>query len=214
MSTKISAPKAAQQKRRAIIDAAEALFAESGFDAVSVRNIADEAGVKLSLVTYHFPSKDQIFETVIQRRSAHLSELRRERLAVRQHSAAFDLRDLVECYTSPLLDLINGNDEGWRHYSHLIAQVTQSRRFAALISQQYDETAHVYVDALMKIFPKADREMAIRALVYMVSIMLGVFSSTGRVETLSGGSYSSEPMVAFASMTEFITGGIERILTA
>lgn len=214
MSTNISAPRAGQQKRMAIVDAAEALFAASGFDAVSVRNIADAAGVKLSLVTYHFPSKDQLFETVLQRRSTYLSELRRELLILRRRSVNFTVNELVDCYTSPLLDLIGGDDGGWRHYSHLIAQVTQSRRFANLISQQYDETAHVYVDALLDLYPTADRETAIRALVYLVSVMLGVFSSTGRVETLSEGRYSSDPAAAFGSMNQFIAGGIERILTA
>ncbi|MDC7266855.1 MULTISPECIES: TetR/AcrR family transcriptional regulator [unclassified Shinella] len=212
MSTEVRPQRGAQQKRTAIVDAAEALFAESGFDAVSVRNIAEAAAVKLSVVTYHFPNKEHLFETVICRRSQSLSELRRKRLAHGRNSDTFDLVALVECYTSPLLDLIASEDEGWRHYSHLIAQISQSRRFADLISHQYDETAHIFIDALLDLYPAANREMAIRALVYLVSVMLGVFSSSGRVETLSKGQYSSDPAAAFLSMKSFIVGGVEKLL--
>lgn len=212
MSTKKKPARPGLEKRKIITDAAEALFAESGFDAVSVRNIADAAGLKLSLVTYHFPSKEQLFEQVISRRSEALTLARRDRLNMQRSSEGFDLTRLVDCYTYPLLELIAQDDGGWRHYSHLIAQISQSQRFSDVIANRYDETAHVFVDALIDLFPHADRETAIRALVYLVSVMLGVFSSTGRVETLSEGMFSSDPEAAYQSMLQFIVGGIQTMM--
>jgi AcrR family transcriptional regulator len=47
--------------REAILDAARAAFAERGFDAASIRSIAQAAGVDPALVHHYFGSKDQLF---------------------------------------------------------------------------------------------------------------------------------------------------------
>jgi AcrR family transcriptional regulator len=47
-----------------LIDVATALFAEHGYDATSIRAITDVAGVNLGAVTYHFGSKDALYEQV------------------------------------------------------------------------------------------------------------------------------------------------------
>jgi TetR/AcrR family transcriptional regulator len=50
-----------------ILDAAEKLFAQSGFAAVSMRAIGAEAGVSKANVFHHFGSKDKLYKAVIQR---------------------------------------------------------------------------------------------------------------------------------------------------
>ncbi|MGI5519551.1 TetR family transcriptional regulator [Micromonospora sp. CA-259024] len=50
-----------QDTRQAILDAAQATFAERGFDAASIRAIAGTAGVDPALVHHYFGSKDQLF---------------------------------------------------------------------------------------------------------------------------------------------------------
>jgi len=53
--------------RERLLDAAEALFARSGFDAVSIRDIAADAGVNVAAVNYHFNSKDGLYQEVLRR---------------------------------------------------------------------------------------------------------------------------------------------------
>lgn len=48
-----------------ILKAAEELFGAQGFDRISVRDIANAAGVNKALIFYHFNSKDELFETVL-----------------------------------------------------------------------------------------------------------------------------------------------------
>ncbi|TNJ62287.1 TetR/AcrR family transcriptional regulator [Paenibacillus hemerocallicola] len=44
-----------------ILLAAKKLFAKQGFDGTSVRQICDEAGANVALVSYHFGGKDNVF---------------------------------------------------------------------------------------------------------------------------------------------------------
>ncbi len=56
--------------RTAILDAAERLFAEAGFSATSMSNIAEASGVTKSLIHHHFQSKQKLWRDVKYRRFA------------------------------------------------------------------------------------------------------------------------------------------------
>ena len=45
-------------KKASIAKAAFRLFREKGYEATSVKDIADEAGIKKALVRYYFPKKE------------------------------------------------------------------------------------------------------------------------------------------------------------
>ena len=60
--------------RREIISAATEEFAHYGFDGASTRNIASRAGVKHTLVTYHFVSKEGLWQAAV----SHLFEQYRQ----------------------------------------------------------------------------------------------------------------------------------------
>src|SRR5947209_13872800 len=60
--------RAAQDKRRAILDAAVRVFATQGFHACRVSDIADEAGVAYGLVYHYFGSKDEVLDTLFLER--------------------------------------------------------------------------------------------------------------------------------------------------
>ena len=63
--------------RERILDAAERLFMESGYEGTSMRMITGEAGVNLAAVNYHFGSKEALLREVFRRR---LNWLNTERL--------------------------------------------------------------------------------------------------------------------------------------
>src|SRR4051812_46192364 len=54
------------EKTEAILEAAGQLFREQGYGAVSMDQIAREAGVSKATVYAHFESKDRLFATTIQ----------------------------------------------------------------------------------------------------------------------------------------------------
>jgi AcrR family transcriptional regulator len=63
-----------------ILDAAEALFMEHGYEATSLRAITAAAEVNLAAVNYHFGSKEALFEAVFRRRLDPMNQQRVELL--------------------------------------------------------------------------------------------------------------------------------------
>ena len=57
------------ETRARILDAAERLFAQGGFDGASMRDIAMAADVPVALVNFHGGAKEALFETVVARRA-------------------------------------------------------------------------------------------------------------------------------------------------
>ena len=61
-------PRGKQQVKRALIEAGMKLFSERGMKNVSVRELADEAGVNHSLLFRHFGNKDGLIKVVFEER--------------------------------------------------------------------------------------------------------------------------------------------------
>jgi AcrR family transcriptional regulator len=74
--------------RERILAAAETLFRQGGYSNVTMRDIAEEVGIRQASLYYHFPSKEQLFITVTEQVFA------RHRNGLQQaiHEAGSDLR--------------------------------------------------------------------------------------------------------------------------
>ena len=59
-------------KRTLIITKAIELFAESGFDNTSIRDLARKAEINVAMVNYYFGSKEKLFAAVIEYKSNYL----------------------------------------------------------------------------------------------------------------------------------------------
>ena len=56
------------QKHNHILEKAEVLFAIKGYDGTTVRDIAEEAGVNLAMISYYFGSKEKLLEALFKNR--------------------------------------------------------------------------------------------------------------------------------------------------
>ena len=85
-----------------ILDAAEKLFGQNGFDATSLRDITTEADVNLAAVNYHFQSKDSLIEAVIMRVAGPVNGKRLSMLEAAGKTAAVD--QIIEAFVGPVLE--------------------------------------------------------------------------------------------------------------
>src|SRR5215212_1216272 len=70
-----------QDTKSRILDVAEQLFMEHGFEATSLRQLTSSAGVNLAAVNYHFGTKEELFHAVLTRRLDPMNQQRIELLA-------------------------------------------------------------------------------------------------------------------------------------
>lgn len=92
--------------KEAILDAAEAIFAEVGFEKASIRQIVAAADVNLAAVHYHFGSKEALVEAVFTRCVGPVNAERLELLHAIEsaHPAGpLPLEALLEAFLAPMI---------------------------------------------------------------------------------------------------------------
>lgn len=63
----VSESKSTKERQHEILDAANELFAEKGYDATSVSDIMKKVGIAKGTLYYHFSSKEEILDALIER---------------------------------------------------------------------------------------------------------------------------------------------------
>ena len=66
--------KEANERKNEILDAAERLFGSKGFDHTSTNDILKEVGIARGTLYYHFSSKEEILDAMIERMTGRLIE--------------------------------------------------------------------------------------------------------------------------------------------
>ena len=62
--------------RDKIMDVALNMFSERGYEAVSIRDICGEVGIKESTLYYHFKNKKDILDSLIEKFRSHIDGTR------------------------------------------------------------------------------------------------------------------------------------------
>lgn len=121
MARSQKSPSAGKEK---ILNAAEKLFAVSGYHGASLRDITRAAGVEVGLSSYHFRSKDDLYQQVLSRRAPEMAAALAAALAVTsQRQGGKDaLRAILHAYVQTHLERLHSEDAGWRDYLRLAAE--------------------------------------------------------------------------------------------
>lgn len=173
-----------------ILDAAEALFAERGYDGVSTRAITELADVRLNLLSYHFGTKEQLFRAVIDRRLDVIVARRAEALArLGETGGAVTVGGILQAFMNPYLELSHG-DRGWLNHARLIALVGQSERDYQALEKHMQKTVGVFIRALQVALPGVSRKTIRTGFYYAITLMLSSFSGMNRIQGLVEGTRS------------------------
>jgi AcrR family transcriptional regulator len=195
-----------------ILDAAEQLFSEHGYDGVSIRDITGLAGVRLALATYHFVNKESLLERVLERRAEVLNQERRAALAAALAKRSATVTDVLSAFVEPYFRHAGGGEPGWRNYCRLIAILSPSGRWPDLLGRLFDETAQQFIDALMVVQASVDRVRATRCFLFCVGATLASFSGSARLDRLTHGAATLTDLQAtYAYLIPFLAGGVTAV---
>lgn len=199
-------------RRTAILLAAEKLFAQRGFHAVTIRQIAQQAAVPLALVGYYFGAKQALFIAIFERWSptieARLDALRQVALAPADVAT---LPAIVQAFVQPVL-LLRASAEG-EHYAQLVArQLSQSDDPSGEVLRRFfDPLAHAFIAALQAALPWASRAQLAWGYQFMLGVLLHHLIDT-RVHALSHGANTPAGPAAAPLLQSFIVGGLRAAL--
>lgn len=105
--------------RQRILAAADGLFGELGFDATTTRDIAQRSGVNKALIHYHFGTKDELLEALLEGYYARVGEAMQAALG-KKGSLAAQVEALLDAYA----DFLAEN----RSFARIVAREVASGR--------------------------------------------------------------------------------------
>ena len=177
--------------REAILAAAEELFSTNGFNAVSVRDIAQAAGANLGSITYHFKTKDGLLLEIYRRHCGPMNHRRAELLAAARRVR--DLQDrleaIVRAYVVPAFtsgsDLAGGGARFTRLRAVMSAEGNEVVR--KIIAQTFDDTSHAFIDAIHEGLPDIPRTEIVWRCHFLLGALYYSLVTPERVSRLSRG---------------------------
>ena len=126
-----------QERREQLLDVGRKLFAEKGFDAVTVEEIAAKADVSKPVVYEHFGGKEGLYAVVVDREMNHLLA------AISDTLTGGNARVLVEQAALALFDYIDEYPDGFRILVRDSPVSQQTGSFASLIIDVAAQVEHL-----------------------------------------------------------------------
>lgn len=203
----------AADTRARILQAAETLFAEDGFDAVSMRDITALANVNLASVNYHFGSKLALLAEVVASRANALVEERLTLLAAltRRHGRP-KLEAVVEAFLRPSLEM--SRQPGGANHMRLRARLSVERIGVSKsqFEKIFDASNEKFVDALADALPDFPRSELYWGFHCVLGIMNYTMANSGRIQHLSHGTCDpSDVEATLARVVPFIAQGFRAL---
>ncbi len=121
-----------QQRREQLLSVGRKLFAEKGFETVTVEEIAAKAGVSKPVVYEHFGGKEGLYAVVVDREMNYLLDSISQSLTGSRNEGA-SARELVEQAGMALFNYIDSNPQGFRILVRDSPVTTQTGSFASLM---------------------------------------------------------------------------------
>jgi AcrR family transcriptional regulator len=138
-----------QRTRRLIADTARRLFAERGFEAVTVAEIAREAEVAQATVFNYFPTKEDLFYSRLEAFEERLVEAIRERPPGQSVLAAF-AAFLLDQRGVLAMNAPGGDDEATAQVRTVTRVITESPALLAREREVFDRYARTLATAIAK----------------------------------------------------------------
>ncbi len=162
-----------------ILDAAEHLFMEHGFEATSLRAITTGAGVNLAAVNYHFGSKEELFQAVLTRRLDPMNQQRLALLTQYEHASApapVDCEQILAALFLPALSLARDRTRGGENFLRLLGRAYADP--APFIRQFLSEQYAVMIARFKAAFGRALPWLPKKELSWRLHFIMGALSYT------------------------------------
>jgi AcrR family transcriptional regulator len=204
---RLAASEQKESSRERLLDAAEALFADVGYAAVSVREISALAKVNLGSIPYYFGTKENLLKEVLLRRVLPINAERTRLLNDILDSRKPTVEDILYAVLAP----------AFRSSRELVAYRKLAGRLATdptpevrkVMDDIYNPRTLIFPKALRAVCPQLESEEFNWRLMCVYGSMFYVQADTGRMQTVAGPGFdTSDPELALKYVIPFLAAGL------
>jgi AcrR family transcriptional regulator len=198
-----------------ILDAAEELFMQHGFEGASMRMLTARAGVNLAAVNYHFGSKDALIEAVFRRRldpmnAQRLAEL--DRLEAEADGKPLAAEAIIRAFLGASLRMVEDARNGGRNFTRLLgrAYTEPAKPIRQLIGRMYAPAMERFKSALARALPELPRDELVWRMHFMFGTLAYTLAATDTVQLIAGAKPEDryDPRVLEDRLVAFMNAGL------
>ena len=203
--------------RERIIDVAERLFAEQGYNGVSLRTITAAAGANMAAVHYYFRNKEGLLRAIFELRVGGMNAERRALLDACEPAAGerpVPVRQILAAFLGPGIRL--GQTEQGALFNRLsaICSVDPDNAVKNIVFGVHDDVAQRFVMLLAGACPHLDQRELYLRLQCVFGSMMYIRAENGRVARLLPGAQDlplagTDAPGTLERMLDFLAAGLE-----
>ena len=203
------------ETRTRILDAAEELFMQHGFESTSMRLLTAKAGANLAAVNYHFGSKDALIEAVFRRRldpmnSGRIAEL--DRLEKDAGGRALSPEAIIRAFVGASLRMIEDSKSGGRNFIRLLGRTytDPQKHIRSLIGQLYAPAMARFKAAFERALPHMPADELVWRIHFMFGTLAYTLAATDTVQLIAGCKPEDryDARLLEARLTAFLAAGL------
>jgi AcrR family transcriptional regulator len=179
------------ETRTRILDAAEELFMQHGFESTSMRLLTAKAAANLAAVNYHFGSKDALIEAVFRRRldpmnTNRIAEL--DRLEKEAGGRPLSPESIIRAFVGASLRMIEDSKSGGRNFIRLLGRTytDPQKHIRSLIGQLYAPAMARFKAAFERSLPQMPGDELVWRMHFMFGTLAYTLAATDTVQLIAG----------------------------
>lgn len=199
----------ARDTKERLLDAAEALFAQRGFEGASLRALTQAAGTSVSAAHYHFGGKEALLRATLRRRVEPVNRLRAERLKAlrrRRGGGPLPVEEILDAFLRPALEA-----EHARAGARFVAARLYSdppELVAALKEELFGPISRRFLEALAEALPERPPEALALGFHLVVAAMVHVMSGNLADAPSAARGVPREREAVLEGMIAFLAAGL------
>lgn len=140
-----------------LMDAAEKLFCEKGYEATSVRDLTTAAECNIASVNYHFGGKDKLYKEMFRRHLKYLVKAQAQNIKNVMGSANPTLEELLKVISQTALSPLKTGSSKGSITRLLVREILNPHLSEELIPQDiFAEIEKLFIESIAKLTPGLD----------------------------------------------------------
>ena len=180
------------ESKRRLLDAAEQLFADRGFEAVSVRDVTQLAKANVAAVNYHFGSREGMIALVVMRYITPVNEERIARLEALERKwpgKVVPIEEIIDAFVRPLVGIVRKSELSERLFCKLMGRIfaMQGEGLPAALEEQMRNLSDRFTRALGRALPTVSAEELAWRTHFVVGAMIHMLMNQEMLQRMTHG---------------------------